>query len=51
MDTLKQDHFLCLLENAEIDLVVVDEAHKLSKGRIDMSLAKFSQGELNFCIS
>ncbi|RLG37221.1 MAG: hypothetical protein DRN91_06030 [Candidatus Alkanophagales archaeon] len=32
MDTLKQDHFLSLLENAEIDLVVVDEAHKLSKG-------------------
>jgi len=32
MDTLKQDHFLRLLENAEIDLVVVDEAHKFSKG-------------------
>jgi ERCC4-related helicase len=32
MDTLKQDRFLHLLENAEIDLVVVDEAHKLSKG-------------------
>ena len=32
IDTLKQDHFLSPLENAEIDLVVVDEAHKLSKG-------------------
>jgi len=32
VDTLKQDHFLRILENAEIDLVVVDEAHKLSKG-------------------
>ena len=32
IDTLKQDHFLRPLENAEIDLVVVDEAHKLSKG-------------------
>jgi len=44
MDTLKQDHFLNLLENASIDLVVVDEAHKLSRGtdrfRLGQVLAK-----------
>jgi len=32
MDTLKQDHLLSSLENTEIDFVVVDKAHKLSKG-------------------
>ena len=30
MDTLKQEKFLRLLKDADIDLVVVDEAHKLS---------------------
>jgi len=41
MDTLKQDHFLSSLENAEIDFVVVDEAHKLSKGT-----ARYKLGEV-----
>jgi len=40
MDTLKQKHFLELLENASIDLVVVDEAHKLSRDTDRFDLGK-----------
>lgn len=40
MDTLKQDHFLKLLEKAEFDFVVVDEAHKFSKDTERYELGK-----------
>ena len=40
MDTLRQEHFLKLLENADLDFVVVDEAHKLSKNTQRYRLGK-----------
>ena len=40
MDYLKQDHVIVLLDNASIDLAVVDEAHKLTPGTERFKLGK-----------
>jgi superfamily II DNA or RNA helicase len=40
MDYLKQDHVIRLFDNASIDVVVVDEAHKLTPGTERYDLGK-----------
>lgn len=40
MDYLKQEHVLKMIEDAEFDMVVVDEAHKLALGTDRLELGK-----------